>query len=111
LQAFEDAKKHVDLVIVTGGLGPTKDDITKQTFCDFFEDTLVEDQKVIENVKQLFKKYQLNKPLPSALPLPASSALASTIWDNEFDLTPVQPALYSSLYQRYGEPLAKTKLN
>jgi nicotinamide-nucleotide amidase len=65
LQAFEDAKKHADLVIVTGGLGPTKDDITKQTFCDFFEDVLVEDQNVIENVKQLFKKYQLNKPLPA----------------------------------------------
>ena|SRR5690606_8463834 len=63
LQAFEDAKKHADLVIVTGGLGPTKDDITKQTFCDFFDDTLIEDQSVIENVKQLFKKYQLNKPL------------------------------------------------
>ncbi len=65
LQAFEDAKKHADLVIVTGGLGPTKDDITKQTFCDFFKDTLVEDQNVIENVKQLFQKYQLNKPLPA----------------------------------------------
>lgn len=65
LQAFEDAKKHADLVIVTGGLGPTKDDITKQTFCDFFDDTLIEDQSVIENVKQLFKKYQLNKPLPA----------------------------------------------
>src|SRR5690606_41965946 len=61
LQAFEDAKKHADLVIVTGGLGPTKDDITKQTFCDFFDDTLIEDQSVIENVKQLFKKYQLNR--------------------------------------------------
>ncbi len=65
LQAFEDAKKHADLVIVTGGLGPTKDDITKQTFCDFFDDTLVEDQNVVKNVKQLFKKYQLNKPLPA----------------------------------------------
>ncbi|MCZ4320076.1 competence/damage-inducible protein A [Aequorivita viscosa] len=65
LQAFEDAKKHADLVIVTGGLGPTKDDITKQTFCDFFEDVLVEDKSVIENVAQLFKKYQLNKPLPA----------------------------------------------
>ena len=31
LQAFEDAQKHADLIIVTGGLGPTKDDITKQT--------------------------------------------------------------------------------
>lgn len=65
LQAFEDAKKHADLIVVTGGLGPTKDDITKQTFCDFFEDTLVEDQNVVDNVKQLFKKYQLNKPLPA----------------------------------------------
>lgn len=67
LQAFEDAKKHADLVIVTGGLGPTKDDITKQTFCDFFEDVLVEDQNVVENVEQLFKKYNLNKPLPANL--------------------------------------------
>ncbi len=65
LQAFEDAKKHADLVIITGGLGPTKDDITKQTFCDFFDDILIEDQDVIENVKQLFKNYQLSKPLPA----------------------------------------------
>lgn len=65
LQAFKDAQKRVDLVIVTGGLGPTKDDITKQTFCDFFDDTLVENQDVFENVKQLFKKYQLNMPLPA----------------------------------------------
>ena len=65
LQAFEDAKKHADLVIITGGLGPTKDDVTKQTFCDFFGDTLVENPAVIDNVKELFKKYQLNKPLPA----------------------------------------------
>lgn len=65
LQAFEDAKKHADLVIITGGLGPTKDDVTKQTFCDFFGDTLVKDPAVIDNVKELFKKYQLNKPLPA----------------------------------------------
>ncbi len=65
LQAFETAKNHADLVIVTGGLGPTKDDITKQTFCDFFDDTLIEDQTVVKNVKELFKKYQLNKPLPA----------------------------------------------
>ncbi|MGO3183281.1 MAG: competence/damage-inducible protein A [Aequorivita sp.] len=65
LQAFEDAQKRVDLVIVTGGLGPTKDDITKQTFCDFFDDTLVENKDVFENIKELFKKYQLNMPLPA----------------------------------------------
>ena len=65
LQAFEDAKKHADLIIVTGGLGPTKDDITKRTFCDYFDDTLVEDSEIVENIKQLFKNYQLGEPLPS----------------------------------------------
>src|SRR5690554_380508 len=67
LNAFKDAKQHANLVIVTGGLGPTKDDITKQTFCDFFEDKLVENPDVIENIKELFRKYQLNLPLPANL--------------------------------------------
>lgn len=65
LQAFEDAKKHADLVIITGGLGPTKDDITKQTLCEYFEDSLVENAEVFENIKQLFQKYKLNMPLPA----------------------------------------------
>lgn len=65
LEAFEAAQKQVDLVIVTGGLGPTKDDITKQTFCEYFEDTLVENLDVYENIKALFKRYQLNMPLPA----------------------------------------------
>lgn len=65
LQAFKDAKQHADLVIVTGGLGPTKDDITKQTFCDFFDDVLVENKEVLQNISQLFKRYNLNVPLPA----------------------------------------------
>src|SRR5690554_4986724 len=67
LKAFKDAKKNANLVIVTGGLGPTKDDITKQTFCDFFEDKLVENPEVVENIRQLFLKYQLNLPLAANL--------------------------------------------
>lgn len=63
LKAFDDAATRVNLVIVTGGLGPTKDDITKQTFCDFFEDELVDNPEVVENIKQLFKKYHLSLPL------------------------------------------------
>ena len=47
LQSLNDAGKRVDLVIVTGGLGPTKDDITKQTFCDFLGDILVENKEVL----------------------------------------------------------------
>lgn len=87
LQAFEDAKKHADLIIVTGGLGPTKDDITKQTFCDFFEDTLVEDQNVVDNVMQLFKKYQLNKPLPANF-LQAMVPSKATILTNHHGTAP-----------------------
>ncbi|MGB3343362.1 MAG: competence/damage-inducible protein A [Aequorivita sp.] len=67
LRAFEDAKKRVDLVVITGGLGPTKDDITKQTLCDFFDDTLVEDLSVVENIRRLFSDYQLNLPLQANL--------------------------------------------
>ncbi len=87
LQAFEDAKKHADLIIVTGGLGPTKDDITKQTFCDFFEDTLVEDQNVVDNVKQLFKKYQINKPLPANF-MQAMVPSKATILNNHHGTAP-----------------------
>lgn len=57
LQALEDAKNRVDLVLVTGGLGPTKDDITKQCFLEFFEDTLVENEAVLQHIKHLFSHY------------------------------------------------------
>jgi len=67
LQALEEAKQHANLVVLTGGLGPTKDDITKQTFCDFFHDQLMENQSVVENIRQLFKNYHLPKPLPANL--------------------------------------------
>ena len=36
LNALEDAKNRVDIVLLTGGLGPTKDDITKKTFLEYF---------------------------------------------------------------------------
>lgn len=63
LRALAEAKKRVQIVIVTGGLGPTKDDITKHTFCEFFDDTLVEDSKVLDHVENLFKKYITSTPI------------------------------------------------
>ena len=57
LNALDDAKLRVDIVIVTGGLGPTKDDITKHTFCEFFNDVLVKNDSVLEHVETLFQKY------------------------------------------------------
>lgn len=54
-EAMERQLNRVDLVILTGGLGPTKDDVTKQVFCDFFDDVLVEDAAVFQHVKQFIE--------------------------------------------------------
>ena len=67
LNALEDAKNRVDIVLLTGGLGPTKDDITKKTFLEYFQDTLVENPVVLQNIKDIFSKYLQKAPLPSNL--------------------------------------------
>ena len=67
LDTFSKLQNKVDLVIVTGGLGPTKDDVTKKTFCDYFEDELVVDQAVLAHVTELIEGFykrtitQINK--------------------------------------------------
>ena len=62
LEAFLAAEKNVDIVVITGGLGPTKDDITKTTLAQYFEDTLVYDEAVLENIKYLWKSF-VKQPL------------------------------------------------
>ena len=54
--AIEDGFKRADVLLLTGGNGPTKDDITKNTLCDYFEDELTLNQEVIDNIKTLFKQ-------------------------------------------------------
>lgn len=53
IEAIDDSIKRVNLVLMTGGLGPTKDDITKQALCKYFHTELVFDEKVFENIKRL----------------------------------------------------------
>lgn len=57
LQAFKEAESRADLIIVTGGLGPTRDDVTKQAVCEYFGDSLVEDKEVLAHVERLFQKH------------------------------------------------------
>lgn len=54
IRAIDDAFSRVDVVLVTGGLGPTKDDITKKVLCDYFETKLVRDEKVLSHIQTLF---------------------------------------------------------
>jgi nicotinamide-nucleotide amidase len=57
LNTLKEASQKAQIVIVTGGLGPTKDDITKKTFCRYFDDHLVLNPEVLSNVEELFRKY------------------------------------------------------
>jgi nicotinamide-nucleotide amidase len=54
LDTFSKLQDQTDLVIITGGLGPTKDDITKKTFCEYFEDVLVFNEKVLAHITEMF---------------------------------------------------------
>lgn len=57
IEAFKAAESRVDIIIVTGGLGPTKDDITKKTIAEYFNDTLVRNPEVLANIEAIWKRY------------------------------------------------------
>ena len=56
MSAVKQEEQSSDIVLITGGLGPTKDDITKQVLCDYFGGTLIIDEKVKEHVLYLFNE-------------------------------------------------------
>ena len=56
VEALNRAKASSQIVLMTGGLGPTKDDITKKTLVDYFETELVLNEEVWEKMKQIFEK-------------------------------------------------------
>lgn len=63
MEALKKAEEKVDLVIITGGLGPTKDDITKNTLCEYFNTKLVFHEPTFEHIKNRFEKrnIEINK--------------------------------------------------
>lgn len=87
LNALKEAQERVDFVIITGGLGPTKDDITKKTIATFFkDDKIVEYPEVVAHIKGLFKKikhpYKENQRAQAQLPSKA------TLLMNDFGTAP-----------------------
>lgn len=54
---LDEAQKRAQVIILTGGLGPTKDDLTKHTLCAYFEDILVKNELVLERIEEMFAKY------------------------------------------------------
>jgi len=56
LKSLHEAHQRVDIILITGGLGPTKDDITKDVLCDYFETTLSEDAHTVKQLEALFER-------------------------------------------------------
>jgi len=48
-----DVFRRVDVILMTGGIGPTKDDITKNTLCEYFGTSLIFDDNVLDNIKEV----------------------------------------------------------
>lgn len=57
IATLKASKKRAQIAVITGGLGPTKDDITKHTLCAYFGDTLKEHKEILAHIEQLFEKY------------------------------------------------------
>ena len=54
LKTLEEAETRADIILITGGLGPTKDDITKTTLCEYFDTNLVFNQDAYKNIEAIF---------------------------------------------------------
>jgi len=56
LTALAEASQRADIILITGGLGPTRDDITKKTLAEYFGVGLVENKEALENVEKIFRR-------------------------------------------------------
>ena len=60
-QALDEASKHASIILITGGLGPTADDITKPLLCEYFGGKMIVDAGALENVEAIFN--MLKRPM------------------------------------------------
>ncbi|RED48411.1 competence/damage-inducible protein A [Seonamhaeicola aphaedonensis] len=125
LKALKEAESNSDIIILTGGLGPTKDDITKKTIAEYFNDTLIRDDSVMQNIEHLWKSYvggkllQVNKDqslVPSkSTVLMNKLGTAPGMWFDKDDKTfvslPGVPYEMSTLMEYYVIPKLKEKYN
>src|ERR1051326_9106678 len=62
LRIFSEASRRAEIILITGGLGPTSDDITKPCLCEFFETKLVFRKDLFEDVKFQFESRGIKMP-------------------------------------------------
>lgn len=87
LNALKEAENRADIVIITGGLGPTKDDITKKTIAEYFnDDKVIIYDEVISHIKELFEK--IKHPYNEVQKYQAELPSKATLLMNEFGTAP-----------------------
>lgn len=59
-KALKQAEKEADIIVLTGGLGPTKDDITRKTLCEYFNTRLILHQPTLDHIKNRFLKRNID---------------------------------------------------
>ncbi len=96
-KSLEDAYGRVDIIFMTGGLGPTKDDVTKYSLCEFFEDTLIKNEEVLQHVEDLFKRME-NTPISDLNREQAMVPSTATVLHNKYGTAP-------GLWLKKGEKL------
>ena len=84
--ALEQAFRRAELVVTTGGLGPTYDDMTKETVAKFFGRNLVIDEDTAEWIRNFFK--QMNRPMTANNMKQAEIIEGATVLKNDFGVAP-----------------------
>src|SRR5687767_2560843 len=67
INALDEESKHSGIILITGGLGPTSDDITKPLLCNYFGGRMVVNQQALDNVTYLFEKVFRRPLIPANL--------------------------------------------
>lgn len=87
IEAIDIAFKRADILLLTGGMGPTNDDITKHTLCQYFHTALEFNDKVLQNIESIFirRNLSLNQLTKKQAYVPASC----TVIQNKFGTAPI----------------------
>ena len=114
-RAFADARAEVELVLATGGLGPTHDDLTREGLADALDEPLTPDPALEEQLRERFGRVGRMPPsnLRQALRIPSAEALANPIgsapgwWvDRDERVTALMPGVPSEMRRMFDEQVA-----